>query len=168
MLIDDARQLLSVWRERLVSDEIVVAWADAAIESLAAEDLPAWLHDLSLRGPAKCMAGPSSDFIDVPDLSFQFEFAVRAEVLDRDGYAHIPAFVHWISRACIGQDLSIPEVYFGHSIDDVWTGNDRTELAEELVRRGLPRLLASLAPLPEVLRHAVFGRLRAPARGQRC
>jgi hypothetical protein len=79
MLLEQARQILGAWRERLVSDQSVVNRADKEIQSTPPAELPEWLLDLSIRGPARCMAGPSSEFIEVPFLPFLEHFALRAQ-----------------------------------------------------------------------------------------
>jgi hypothetical protein len=108
MLIDDARQILAVWRERLLADEDVRAWSWRMIERTSADDLPEWLLDLAAQGPWKCLSRPSSEFIDVPFLEFVVGFSLRVQTTDFANPAEVDEFVLWTARACMGQTRNSP------------------------------------------------------------
>lgn len=139
MLTEDARLILGAWRERLVSDSSVVSWADRIIESRPPEDLPEWLLDLSVLGPARCMARPSAEFLYIPFFSFLENFAVRAGLLDLEAPRAVEAFVEWISHAAMGEDLNVPEVKFGYYVEHLLS-DDSLDLAVYFVRKELPSL----------------------------
>jgi len=151
MLIDDGRLILAAWRDRLVSDSSVVSWADRVIESSLPEDLPEWLLDLSMRGPARCMAGSSSEFLDVPFLPFLEIFAIRACLLDLKATGQVDAFIEWISRSAMGEDLDVPEVKFGYQVEHLWCDCSDIDRARETVRNELPRLAKLAAPARSLL-----------------
>ena len=151
MLIDDARQILAVWRERLLSDEDVRAWSWRMIERTPADDLPDWLLDLAAQGPWKCLSRPSSEFIDVPFLEFVVGFSLRVQTTDFANPAEVDEFVLWTARACMGQDAKQPEVGFGYQLDHLWHDCDRQDWARELVRDELPNLRPQLAPVSNEL-----------------
>ena len=151
MLLDDARKILAAWDQRVLDDETVVAWADDVIEHTNAADIPAWLLDLSVCGPTKCTARPSADFIWLPPLSFSESFGLRARVLDLGSDTAVEEFVEWLSRACIGESLDLPEVRFGYDVEHLWGDCDRMDLACERVRATLPTLRRPLDPLLEAL-----------------
>jgi hypothetical protein len=140
MLIEDAQLILGAWRERLVTDASVISWADRVIASMAAAELPEWLMDLSVRGPARCMAGPSNEFLEVPFLAFLESFAVRVSLLEVDATGQVDAFIEWISRAAMGEDLDVPEVKFGYQVEHLLGDCERLDLAREYVRTELPKL----------------------------
>lgn len=151
-LLDDGRHVLAVWQEQLITSRQVVRWADRAIEEAAAGQIPPWLFDLSGQGPDVCLKRPSSEFVEVPDLEFAMRLAIRAKMLDATNRAQVASFVTWLSRTCIGEDLSRPEVQFGYQVDHLWADCGRMDLAQQLVRQQLPAIAVLLPPIPPVLR----------------
>lgn len=113
MQTDDARRVLAAWRENLLTDAQVAEWAAEELDATPANDLPEWLLDLCMYGVAQCMTRPSSEFLDVPDLTFAERLAIRVRKLDLSRSDHMEEFVDWVSRACMGEDLDRPEVSFG-------------------------------------------------------
>jgi hypothetical protein len=151
-LLSDGQYVLAAWQEQLVSSRQVVSWADRAIEEAEPGQIPPWLFDLSGQGPEVCLKRPSYDFVDVPDLEFAMRLAIRAAMLDPTNRAQVTSLVHWLSRTCIGEDLSRPEVQFGYQVDHLWADCGRLDLAQELVREQLPAIVVLLPPIPPVLR----------------
>jgi hypothetical protein len=139
-MIDDARLLLAAWRERLVSDAEVIAWADRMLERVPVSDLPSWLLDLSVEGPARCMSRAASEFLEVSNLSFCDSFMIRARRLDLDAADELDDFVKWTSGACMGEDLEQPEVRLGYQLDHLACDCDRPADARALARAELPAL----------------------------
>lgn len=156
-LTDDARYVLAAWQERLITTKQVVRWADGAIGATAEQPIPRWLLDLSAEGPEVCRRRPSSDFLDVPDFGFGMGLAIRSSMLDKTDAAQMASFVSWISRACIGEDLSQPEVQFGYQVDHLWCDCSRMDLAQDLVRDQLAALAPILPTVPRVLRDLLAG-----------
>jgi hypothetical protein len=79
MLVEHARWILAAWRDRLLDDDDVRAWALEAIDSTPAADLPAWLLDLCTLGATACMIKPSAVFMCVPFLEFRSGFSLHVQ-----------------------------------------------------------------------------------------
>lgn len=148
-LVDDARDLLAAWRDGLVRDDDLVAWADDVLKELPSASVPEWLLDLAMYGPVKCTNRPSSDFIIVPASGFARALALRASVLDLGDSSQVEAFVEWAARACMGENLDEPAVKFGYHLDHFWVDCDRMDLAVELVRSQLPSLRNGLPQISD-------------------
>ena len=89
----------------------------------------------------------------MPELSFRVSFSLRVQTTDFADTADAQAFIEWISVACIGEDLSHPEVQFGYQIDHLWKDCGRADLCMELIAKELPYLSSQLASVsPELLR----------------
>jgi len=147
MQTDDARMVLAAWRENVLTDAQVAEWAAEALEATPAKDLPEWLLDLCMYGVSACMNRPSSEFLDVPFLSFAERLAIRARKLDPSRSDQMAEFIDWVSRACMGQDLGRPEVLFGYYVDHLWSDCGKMDEAQAYVRKELPEIARSL---PEV------------------
>ncbi len=70
---------------------------------------------------------------------------------DLDQLDQVDAFVRWASRACMGEDLELPEVAFCYQLDHLWDDCDRIDLAVDLVRRELPEFLPRCRATAEAL-----------------
>jgi hypothetical protein len=147
MHTDDARRVLAVWRENLLTDAQVADWAAEALDATPANDLPEWLLDLCMYGVTACMNRPSSEFLDVPLLSFAERLAIRVRKLDLSRSDQLEEFVDWVSRACMGEDSARPEVSFGYYVDHLWGDCRKMDEAQAYVRKELPEIARSL---PEV------------------
>ena len=147
----EAQGILGAWREHLVSDQQVIEWADRVIEVTRAEDIPEWLLDLSTFGPARCAARPSSDFIEIGSLPFSRSFALRAHLLNPNRTVQVARFVEWLSSAVIGEDLGDPLVRFGYEVEHLYSDMNGLDMACELVRKELPRVLELVAPVSNTL-----------------
>jgi hypothetical protein len=154
--LDEARVLLGAWSEGLVGEDAVVTWADSVIADLPTESLPEWLLDLSMYGPARCMARPSSEFIHVSRLPFLTGLALRASTLNVEDAEAVRAFVIWASHACMGDDLDHPAVQFGYQLDHLWGDRERMDLAVQLVRSELHTVLGDLPLISEAVLGAVM------------
>jgi len=151
MLIDDGRQILAALNENLLCEEDVRSWSYSTIERLPADELPEWLVDLATYGPIACLNRPASEFLDVPYLPFRVSFSVRVQTTDFANTADAQAFIQWISRACLAEDLSHPEVQFGYQIDHLWHDCARADLCRELIAKELPRLSSQLVTVSDEL-----------------
>jgi len=162
MLIDDARQILAALNENLLREEDVRTWSHSTLERMPAGELPEWLVDLASYGPIACLNRPRSEFLDVPYLPFRVSFSLRVQTTDFANTADAQAFIQWISRACIGEDLSHPEVQFGYQIDHLWNDCARADLCKELIAKELPRLSSQLVTVSaELLRLVATAKGRA-------
>lgn len=155
--LNDAFDLIDAWREGLASSEAIVEWADRQIAATPTDDLPEWLLDLSMYGPDKCMRRPFQDFIEIPTLSFERAFAIRARLLNVEDDAQIDQFVRWVSRACMGHDLDARAVQFGYELEHVWGDCDRMDLAVQLVRTDLAAVVSTLPTISDDVIRALRG-----------
>src|SRR6185503_12807720 len=92
-----------------------------------------------------------SEFLDVPGLDFSFEFSLRAQTCHLTDASDVEAFIGWTCRACMGEDLDRPEVWFGYQLDHYLNDCARLDWARDLVTKELPALQKQLAPVPEAV-----------------
>lgn len=140
--LDAAMQsVMTLWAMGLVTASAVQRWADAA--AVACAHPPDALLALALDGPAVCTKRSSADFAPQPlDVPFAQAFAWRAVALDVSDPAPCLAFVHWASRAAMGEDLAQPEVALGYALDQALDeAGEAAALA--VLRAELPALRAT-------------------------
>lgn len=141
-LEEHAKWLLCAWRDHLVSESQVVPWADRTIEEFPpASDLPMWLIDLSMDGPARCMARPADEFLDVARPDFSDRFALHGVMVDLADESSVIRFARWVSRAAMGEDLDFQEVRFGYQVDHLLHDCQDTNGLVSYVRAELAALL---------------------------
>lgn len=149
MLVDDAQWILAAWRNRLVDDDDVRAWALAMLDSIPPVDLPEWLLDLCTSGAKACMSKPSADFLHVPFLDFPSALSLHVQACELADPTEADALVSWMARACLGEELDQPGVHLGYLLDHDLNDSGRPDWARDRLTKALPALRPLLAPVPE-------------------
>ena len=138
--MNEIATIIGIWKEGLLSDEEVVVWADEWI--LESEYPEEEMIELSLKGPKACSKKPSYEFPSSRDFSFSERFALRAVNIDLDSNTDIDAFISWLTRACTGEDIDLPEVMLGYHVDHyAWDCDDMPHAV-----RHLKKEMAALLP----------------------
>jgi hypothetical protein len=132
--------VLALWELGVLPSDAAVAWADAQIR--AASQPSYELIELSLHGPAQCVARPDPDFHARPlALSFSQKFSVKAVGLDLSSEQDALAFAKWAAWNAIGEDLDDPVVMFGYRLDHLLDDCGDPEAAVQLLREALPSMI---------------------------
>jgi hypothetical protein len=134
-------RVLALWRVGLLTDAEVVIWADRTI--MSSDEVGEAVAELSLKGPRRYWELPRADFPHPDPLSFLEEFSLRVVAINISSILEQRSFVEWLSRACMGQDLGVPEVKFGYHVEHLWGDCDDMQAATALVRQRLPEFLPS-------------------------
>jgi hypothetical protein len=90
-------------------------------------------------------------------------FSLRGRALNLENSREVEQFVSWASRAAMGEDLESPSVRFAYRLEHLWGDCARMDLACELVRAELPKLLIQALEVPSEL--IAMLRDTAPERG---
>lgn len=150
-LAERAQSLLAAWDAGLLTDEQIVAWADSNVAAIDALDIPVWLSDLSIYGPARCWQFSESDFLPRQCLGYPERFAIRASRLNLQDSAAIREFVLWVSDACHGQDIDACGVRFGYNVDHLLNDCNQIGHAMQYVRQEVPKLLEECRSLAHAI-----------------
>jgi hypothetical protein len=139
--MSNIESVLALWREEMMTDSEVIAWADRRIT----RDMhpSAYLFELSLLGPSVCSKKPSHEFPAARTLTFKERFALRGARLDLGSDEEVVRFIDWVSGECMGQDLNQPEVLFGYRVEEMHVAGD-VDPVIAYVRAELPLLLLGL------------------------
>ena len=139
MLIDRANLMLDAWDDGLITDDAVRSWAGTELLAIVdSKQVPVWLLDLVQYGP------PALTEVGLEwrrASGFGLRFALRATRLDLRDRSEVEAFVRWLRRAAMGQELSDPEVRLGYQVDHYLDDLGSMDLAVECVRNELPALV---------------------------
>ena len=133
------KRVLALWRLGLLSSAEVVAWADRMI--MNSNEIGEAITELSLKGPERCRELPRADFPHPDPLSFLDAFSLRVSALDTSSVPELCRFVEWLSRACMGEELSVLEVKFGYYVEHLWGDCNDMQAAASYVRQHLPEFL---------------------------
>ena len=148
-----ASELLAYWENRCVGDQVITKWADERIAELDAVDLPNWLMELSMKGPAKYLKEVDSGDPRPLNLGFGDLFAPMVETTDPDDHLSLLRFTRWIMCACMGEDLDDPRVALGYQIDHEWCDNRNESGAMAMAREAIAKLRCDRAPIAQILEH---------------
>ncbi len=107
--------VMALFKMNLMSEAEVVTWADQALLN-DTEDFE-YISELSLKGPKYCANMPEVEFPRSREFSFVEEFALRTYKINISDPIEKNDFVRWVSSACMGEDLEVPEINFGYLID---------------------------------------------------
>jgi hypothetical protein len=141
---EEVMMLLALWEDGVVKADQVVRWADQQIALGDPKSFPTWLIELSLYGPGACWKNPLLQLPQPVSLSFSDRFALRAVSLQLDDSSSVQAFVAWVARAAMGEDLELPDVQLGYEVDHCLNDCSRMDWAIKAVREKLPSLLADM------------------------
>jgi hypothetical protein len=139
VLIDRANLMLDAWDDGLITDEAVRSWAGTELLAIVdSRQVPVWLLDLVQYGP-HALTDVGLEWRRAS--GFGLRFALRATRLDLQERSEVEAFVRWLGRAAMGQELSDPEVRLGYQVEHCLDDLGRIDLAVECVRNELPALV---------------------------
>lgn len=137
--MNEIATIIGIWKEGLLSDEEVIVWADEWI--LESECPEEETIELSLKGPKICSTKPSYEFPSGRDFLFSERFALRAVNIDLENSAEVEVFIAWLTRACMGEDLDLPEVMLGYHVDHYAWDCDNKPLAIRYLKKEMAVLL---------------------------
>ncbi|BAS58093.1 hypothetical protein NIES2135_25220 [Leptolyngbya boryana NIES-2135] len=141
MLNDDRITPLSIaltlWDMGIVSEQCLIAWADAQI---LAQEKPAYdLLEIATKGAAVCLKQGVIETAQI-SLNDSEEFFIRAYLLALECDRSAESFIIWASSNCFGS-AEIPEGLLAYHLEHLYYDCEDVDAAIALLRIELPKLM---------------------------
>jgi hypothetical protein len=144
---------LTLWNIGLVSEQHLIAWADAQI--LAQEKPADDLLEVSAKGAKVCFKQGLIETVPIA-LGYSEEFSIRAYLLNLECNSSTQSFITWVSHNCCGS-TEIPEVSLGYHLEHLYCDCEDVDAAISLLRVELPKIMPRCESFATMFLEQVFG-----------
>ncbi len=128
---------LTLWNIGLVSEQSLIAWADAQI--LAIEKPADDLLEIATKGAKVCLKQGLIETLPIA-LGYSEEFFIRAYLLNLECDGSRQSFIAWVSHNCCGS-TEIPEALLGYHLEHLYCNCEDVDAAISLLRAELPKIM---------------------------
>ncbi|MBD2451920.1 hypothetical protein H6G76_33330 [Nostoc sp. FACHB-152] len=137
---------LTLWNIGLVSEQNLIAWADAQI--LAIEKPADDLLEIATKDAKVCLKKGLIETLPIA-LGYSEEFFIRAYLLDIecDGGSHsfqeyraTKSFIAWVAHNCCGS-TETPEALLGYHLEHLYCDCEDVDAAIAMLRVELPKIM---------------------------
>ncbi|MBD2215178.1 hypothetical protein H6G27_35875 [Nostoc linckia FACHB-104] len=144
---------LTLWSIGLVSEQNLIAWADAQI--LAIEKPADDLLEIATKGAKVCIKKGLIETLPIA-LGYSEEFFIRAYLLDIECDSATKSFIAWVAHNCCGS-TEIPETLLGYHLEHLYCDCEDVDAAISLLRAELPKIMPRCESFATVFLEQVSG-----------
>lgn len=128
---------LTLWSIGLVSEQNLIAWADAQI--LAIEKPADDLLEIATKGAKVCLKQGLIETLPIA-LGYSEEFFIRAYLLDIECDSATKSFIAWVAHNCCGS-TETPEAVLGYHLEHLYCDCEDVDAAIAMLRVELPKIM---------------------------